>query len=75
MLTRAAGQFLMALDSSVMNVSIAKVAEDVGTTVSGIQGAIVALVAGTAACDRCITECDASSCRRRIREDVGSPTR
>ncbi|MDH6133644.1 EmrB/QacA subfamily drug resistance transporter [Kitasatospora sp. MAA4] len=38
--TLAAGQFLMALDSSVMNVSIATVADDVGTTVSGIQGAI-----------------------------------
>lgn len=40
--TLAAGQFLMALDSSVMNVSIATVADDVGTTVSGIQGAITA---------------------------------
>ncbi|WP_328926187.1 MFS transporter [Streptomyces sp. NBC_00190] len=40
--TLAAGQFLMALDSSVMNVSIATVAEDVGTTVTGIQGAITA---------------------------------
>ncbi|MGV9264118.1 MFS transporter [Kitasatospora sp. NPDC003701] len=38
----AAGQFLMALDSSVMNVSIATVADDVGTTVAGIQGAITA---------------------------------
>jgi MFS family permease len=36
----AAGQFLMILDSSVMNVSIATVAEDVGTTVAGIQTAI-----------------------------------
>ncbi|MFE3765275.1 MFS transporter [Streptomyces sp. NPDC059104] len=42
LLTLAAGQFLMALDSSVMNVSIATVAADVGTTVSGIQGAITA---------------------------------
>lgn len=42
LLTLAAGQFLMALDSSVMNVSIAAVADDVGTTVSGIQGAITA---------------------------------
>jgi MFS family permease len=32
----------MALDSSVMNVSIATVAHDVGTTVSGVQGAITA---------------------------------
>jgi MFS family permease len=40
LLTLASGQFLMALDSSVMNVSIASVAEDVGTTVTGIQGAI-----------------------------------
>ena len=36
----ASGQFLMTLDSSVMNVSIAQVAEDVGTTVTGIQTAI-----------------------------------
>lgn len=33
-------QFLMTLDSSVMNVSIAYVAEDLGTTVTGIQSAI-----------------------------------
>jgi len=33
-------QFLMVLDTSVMNVSIATVAEDVGTTVTGIQSAI-----------------------------------
>src|SRR3954452_9844803 len=38
--TLAAGQFLMTLDSSVMNVSIATVASDVGTTVTGIQTAI-----------------------------------
>ncbi|MGW6782325.1 MFS transporter [Streptomyces sp. NPDC054987] len=42
LLTLAAGQFLMALDSSVMNVSIATVADDIGTTVTGIQGAITA---------------------------------
>src|SRR5436190_1912281 len=40
LLTLAAGQFLMVLDSSVMNVSIATVAKDVGTTVTGIQTAI-----------------------------------
>jgi MFS family permease len=40
LLTLAAGQFLMTLDSSVMNVSIATVAKDVGTTVTGIQGGI-----------------------------------
>ena len=40
LLTLAAGQFLMTLDSSVMNVSIAQVAADVGTTVTGIQTAI-----------------------------------
>ncbi len=40
LLTLASGQFLMTLDSSVMNVSIATVAEDVGTTVTGIQAAI-----------------------------------
>ena len=38
--TLASGQFLMTLDSSVMNVSIATVAKDVGTTVTGIQTAI-----------------------------------
>src|SRR5215831_6663802 len=40
LLTLASGQFLMTLDSSVMNVSIATVASDLGTTVSGIQTAI-----------------------------------
>ena len=38
--TLAAGQFLMTLDTSVMNVSIEEVAKDVGTTVTGIQTAI-----------------------------------
>src|SRR5204863_2193900 len=42
LLTLAAGQFLMVLDSSVMNVSIATIADDLGTTVTGIQGAITA---------------------------------
>ena len=41
LLTLAAGQFLMALDTSVMNVSIATVADDLGTTITGIQSAIV----------------------------------
>ncbi len=40
LMTLSAGQFLMTLDSSVMNVSIAQVAEDVGTTVTGVQTAI-----------------------------------
>jgi EmrB/QacA subfamily drug resistance transporter len=40
LLTLASGQFLMTLDSSVMNVSIATVASDLNTTVSGIQSAI-----------------------------------
>ena len=40
LMTLASGQFLMTLDSSVMNVSIAQVAEDVGTTVTGVQTAI-----------------------------------
>jgi MFS family permease len=42
LLTLAAGQCLMTLDSSGMKVSIATVAKDVGTTVTGIQGAITA---------------------------------
>jgi MFS family permease len=40
LLTLSSGQFLMTLDSSVMNVSIAQVAKDVGTTVTGVQTAI-----------------------------------
>lgn len=36
----ASGQFVMTLDSSVMNVSMAVVASDLGTTISGIQTAI-----------------------------------
>lgn len=39
LLTLAAGQFLMTLDTAVMNVSIATVADDVDTTVTGIQSA------------------------------------
>jgi len=40
LLTLASAQFLMTLDTSVMNVSISQVAHDVGTTVTGIQTAI-----------------------------------
>jgi len=40
LITLAAAQFLMTLDTSVMNVAIATVAKDVGTTVSGVQTAI-----------------------------------
>ncbi len=40
LLTLASGQFLMTLDSSVMNVSIAQVAADIGTTITGVQTAI-----------------------------------
>jgi MFS family permease len=40
LMTLCAGQFLMMLDSSVMNVSMATVAKDLDTTVTGIQTAI-----------------------------------
>ena len=40
LVTLASGQFLMTLDMSVMNVSIATVAKDLDTTVTGIQTAI-----------------------------------
>jgi MFS family permease len=40
LLTLATGQFVMALDTTVMNTAIATVAKDVGTTVTGIQAAI-----------------------------------
>ena len=50
LLTLATGQFLMTLDSSVMNVSIAQVAEDLGTTVTGIQTAITLYTLVMATC-------------------------
>jgi MFS family permease len=40
LLTLAVGQFVMALDTTVMNTAIATVASDLGTTVTGIQTAI-----------------------------------
>lgn len=40
LLTLASAQFVMTLDSSVMNVSMATIADDVGTTITGIQTAI-----------------------------------
>lgn len=48
--TLASGQFLMTLDSSVMNVSIAQVAEDLGTTVTGVQTAITLYTLVMATC-------------------------
>ncbi len=42
LLTLAAGQFVMALDTTVMNTAIATVAKDLDTTVTGIQTAITA---------------------------------
>src|SRR3954466_4471856 len=36
----AVSQFVMILDSTVMNVSISTVAKDLGTTISGMQAAI-----------------------------------
>jgi MFS family permease len=38
----AAAQFVMVLDSSVMNVSISQIVADLDTTVTGVQGAITA---------------------------------
>src|SRR5215213_11554085 len=40
LLTLGAGQFVMALDTTVMNTAIATVADDLDTTVTGIQTAI-----------------------------------
>jgi MFS family permease len=40
LLVLSAGQFLMALDTSVMNVSMATVARDLGSSITGIQAAI-----------------------------------
>jgi EmrB/QacA subfamily drug resistance transporter len=40
LLTLGSAQFLMTLDTSVMNVAIATVAKDIGTTVTGVQTAI-----------------------------------
>src|SRR6059036_2943328 len=36
----ASAQFIMVLDSSVMNVSISQIVEDLNTTVTGVQSAI-----------------------------------
>src|SRR3954465_10728450 len=36
----AAAQFIMVLDSSVMNVSISQIVSDLNTTVTGVQSAI-----------------------------------
>ena len=38
----AAAQFVMVLDSSVMNVSISQIAADLDTTIQGVQLAITA---------------------------------
>ncbi len=38
----ASAQFVMVLDSSVMNVSISQIVEDLDTTIQGVQGAITA---------------------------------
>src|SRR5215212_3084634 len=38
----AAAQFVMVLDSSVMNVSISQIVDDLDTTIQGVQGAITA---------------------------------
>src|SRR4029079_11409338 len=38
----AAAQFVMVLDSSVMNVSISQIVADLDTTVTGVQGSITA---------------------------------
>ena len=38
----AAAQFVMVLDSSVMNVSISQIVEDLDTTIQGVQLAITA---------------------------------
>src|SRR5207344_904726 len=38
----SAAQFVMVLDSSVMNVSISQIVEDLDTTIQGVQGAITA---------------------------------
>ena len=50
LLTLASGQFLMTLDSSVMNVSIKQVADDLGTTVTGVQTAITLYTLVMATC-------------------------
>jgi MFS family permease len=40
MLMLAAGQFVMVLDTSVMNVAISQIVEDLDTTIQGVQSAI-----------------------------------
>ena len=52
LLTLASAQFLMTLDSSVMNVSIAAAAKDTGTAVTGIQTAITEPPWSVCPCDQ-----------------------
>ena len=66
LMTLATGQFLMTLDSSVMNVSIATVAKDVGTTVTGIQGAITAYTLVMASLMITGAKIGRASCRERV---------
>jgi predicted MFS family arabinose efflux permease len=40
MLILASAQFVMVLDSSVMNVAISQIVEDLDTTIQGVQSAI-----------------------------------
>jgi hypothetical protein len=65
--TLVSGQFLMTLDSLVMNVSIATVARDVGTTVAGIQTAITlyTLVMASLMITGAIWARHTPACRRR----------
>ncbi len=42
LLVLATSQFVMVLDTSVMNVSITRIVEDLGTTIAGVQGTITA---------------------------------
>src|SRR5688500_473668 len=46
----AMAMFVLVVDTSLMNVSISRVVDDLGTTVSGVQGAIALEALGSAAC-------------------------
>jgi hypothetical protein len=53
MLILASAQFVMVLDSSVMNVAISQIVDNLDTTIQGVQTAITLYTLAMAASRRC----------------------
>ena len=71
----ASGQFVMTLDSSVMNVSMATVASDLGTTISGIQTAITCRSTRSPASRPCATHSGSRRCSQLGRSSSPAASR